>query len=109
MSSDMALRLAANAANAGKTTKNRQRRKSRGRTLLRANLARIRRAQRFRPLFQTEEHASRHNEPCWLDHICSQPGPGTSCTNAAARDQLCSLLVDGVETKLPDPIKATHV
>jgi hypothetical protein len=80
-----------------------------GRTLARASFAGIRRAQRFRPMFQTEQHASRHEKSRRLDRMRRQLGPGTSRAHAAARDELCSVLVDWVKTKLPDPIKVPQV
>jgi hypothetical protein len=81
----------------------------RGRTLICSNLAHTCRAERFRPLFQTEQHASRHEEPRRLDRIRGQPGPDASCIYAAARHELCSILVDRIKTKLPDPIKAARI
>jgi hypothetical protein len=49
--------------------------------LIRANLAHIRRAQRFRSLFQAEQHASRHDEPRGLNHIrLHRAGEGAAFT-----------------------------
>src|SRR5687767_12277374 len=81
---------------------------SRG-TLIGADLFHVRRAQPLGPLLQPEQHAARHDEPRRLDRIRSQPSPDASCTHAAARHEPCSMLVDWIETKLPDPIQRAQV
>ena len=82
---------------------------SRRRPAIRANLACVRCAQRFGPVFHTEEHAPCHEESRRFDRVRGQPGPGAPCAHTAARHQSRSLLVDCKQAELPHPIKAAHV
>src|SRR5687767_11552818 len=80
-----------------------------GRTYIRSSVALVCRAQCFRSLFQTQQHAPRHEKPRRLDRVREQPGPERLRTDAAARHESGSGLVNRVQPKLPHPIKAAHV
>src|SRR5688500_13643140 len=58
---------------------------SRGRPLMRTNVGHVHRAQRFGPLLQAEQHASRHEKSRRLDRMRGQPRPDVSVAHAAAR------------------------
>src|SRR5688500_263178 len=82
---------------------------SRGRPLMRTNVGHVHRAQRFGPLLQAEQHASRHEKSRRLDRMRGQPSPDVSVAHAAARHELRSMPVDRIEAELPDPVEAAQV
>jgi RND family efflux transporter MFP subunit len=67
------------------------------------------RDQALGPLFQPEQHSTRHQKSCRLDRVREQPRPQRACTDPAAGYEPGSRLVNRIQPKLPHPIQAADV